>query len=90
MVFFALAIVTVVLGAARTFRHQQYLIKSKALAGGFEPTALGGLLLAVCGALLHLEKVACEVLIAASFFLPALVLLLPWIHCQCPRRVKNC
>ena len=39
--FYGLATMTVLLGAVRTFRHQSYLIRSKALAGGFEVHTIG-------------------------------------------------
>ncbi|KAK0391709.1 hypothetical protein NLU13_1208 [Sarocladium strictum] len=61
-VFFCLAIVTIVLGATRVFRHQRHLIRGKALAGGFETSALGVALLSLL--------LACFAIILAIEHLP--------------------
>lgn len=40
-VCFCFSILTVLLGVCRTWRHQHYVAKGKALAGGFEVAILG-------------------------------------------------
>lgn len=44
---YALAIVALLLGACRFFRHQQFLVQGKALSGGPEIPVLGMIVLSV-------------------------------------------
>lgn len=47
VVCFALAVMTILLGAIRAFRLQMYLVRGKALAGGFETYTIGLVILLV-------------------------------------------